>query len=152
MHTLRRAEFNTEAVRRATLLRIALALYRLDRGEYPPHLQRLGPDYISNSKTLNDPYSERPFQYEPHGLDLPLNVWGRSPSDALPPDTPFFWSVGPGDMRLSEGAMIVSDPNDEGAEGRVVQQYSLYIDDDAIWHPGDASLVFPLAPIDRKEE
>jgi hypothetical protein len=149
---LGRAEFDTIAVRRATLLRLALARYRLEHGEYPARLQKLVPDYVSKRVTLNDPYSERPFQYEPQGLDLPLNVWGWLPSNAIQPNTPFFWSVGPADMRLSEGSMVVSDPNDEDAEGRAVQQYSLYIYDYATWFPGDAALVFPLTPLDRDQK
>jgi hypothetical protein len=152
MRQLRRAEFDTTAVRRATLLRLALARYRLDHGEYPAHLRQLVPDYVSRRQTLNDPYSERPFQYEPEGLDLPLNVWGWSPNEAIQPNTPFFWSVGPADLRLSESSMIVSDPNDDDADGRAVQQYSLYIHDSAIWHPGDAALVFPLARPDREQK
>jgi len=152
MHELARAEFDTEAVRRATLLRIALALYRLDRNEYPPRLDLLVPDYVANRKTLLDPYSEQPFQYEPRGLDLPLNIPGWTPRRSamqIPPNTPFFWSVGPKDMRLSETATAVSEPNDEGAENGVVQQYSLFIHKPENWFPSNEPLVFPLALIDE---
>jgi hypothetical protein len=146
MRELQHAKMNTETLRRATLLRIAIALYRLEHGKYPPRLQELAPGYLKKL-TLLDPYSSQPFQYQPHGLDLPLDTWGWGSVGRVERHTPMFWSVGPTNLRLTQGTNLVPDPQDEGAEGRAEQRYML-IGDDLSWRPGDMPLVFPLAKAD----
>jgi hypothetical protein len=96
---------------------------------------------------LLDPYSNQPFQYQPHGLNLPLDTWGWGGVGRIERHTPMFWSVGPTNLRLTQGTNLVPDPQDEGAEGRAERRYML-IGDDLSWRPGDMPLVFPLAKAD----
>lgn len=93
---------NTEAVRRATLIRVALAAYRAEHEAYPETLAMLAPEYLPAVPV--DPYSFQPFRYVPKGLDLPLtgfNFVDRwDPKSWIPAGTPLLWSVGINDLEL----------------------------------------------------
>lgn len=95
---LSRAYCDTEVCRRATLLRLALAMYRLDHKKYPTSLRDLVPEYLAELPL--DPYGRQPFQYLPAGLELPLEHWSAmSNFGRIDPHTPFFWSVGIADVQ-----------------------------------------------------
>jgi hypothetical protein len=151
MPDLLQAEMDTETFRRATQLQIAIALYRLEHGSYPSQLSELVPALVEK-QTLLDPFTSQPFQYQPRGLDLPLETWGWHGVGRIEPDVPVFWSVGPTNLRLTQGANVVRDPQDEAAEGRFEQRYLLVSDDWANWRPSDTPLVFPLAKPETKEQ
>jgi hypothetical protein len=88
---LQAAMVHIEVYRRATLLRIALAMYHHDHSTYPHTLEELVPDYLLALPV--DPYSGVDFEYRPDGVDAPLTEASRNGAD-VPPDTPFLWSVG----------------------------------------------------------
>jgi hypothetical protein len=99
LYTINRAYCDNQVFRRATLLQIALAIYRRDHDAYPTWLNELVPDYLD--RLPDDPYSGQAFAYEASGLDLPLfgvgNGWNFKRIEA---NTPLFWSVGAGNARL----------------------------------------------------
>ncbi len=101
MDEVNRAICDAEVFRRATILKIALARYRLAHNDYPESLAQLVPEYLE--RELLDPYSFRPFQYAPHGLDLPLETLiVNQTRQRYGPNTPLFWSVGVGNSRLEK--------------------------------------------------
>jgi hypothetical protein len=78
--------------RRATLILLALQVYKLDRGTYPKTLDELAGTYLDRLPI--DPYSVEPYRYYPDGL----KVWMHSPgmdfqliSSGM--DKPFIWSA-----------------------------------------------------------
>ena len=101
MNEINRAVCDAEVFRRATILKIALARYRLTHDEYPETLAQLVPEYVE--RELLDPYSFRPFQYAPRGLDLALKtlIVGET-RQRYEANTPLFWSVGVGNSRLEK--------------------------------------------------
>lgn len=74
--------------RRATRLTLHLMAWRLEKGLLPDRLADLG-----DRSDLHDPYSDRPFRYEPGGLRI--NSLKSPLTGALPPGRPLIWSVGP---------------------------------------------------------
>jgi hypothetical protein len=139
VHKLFRAYCDIETCRRAALLQIALAMFRLDHDVYPDRLSELVPDYLDSLPT--DPYSGDPFQFEPQGVDLPLQNLN------LDPMTPFLWSVGPGNARLRQSDNTVWEQNTGDPESdRLPTQVKVYVvtSEEQYWW-GEAGLVFPLA-------
>ena len=137
--------------RRATVLQIALAAYRLDHDEFPERLSDLVPEYLESLPF--DPYSRQPFQYEPLGLGLPLDhpfsYAQYEQSEPVAVDQPFLWSVGPGNVRLQLLQRTRNDPAHEGATppGEDIPQitYNYYRFVDAEWpYDGSTNAVFPL--------
>jgi hypothetical protein len=140
---------DNQVCRRAALLQVGLALYRLDHKKYPPHLADLVPQYLTQLPL--DPYSNRPFIYQPDGLDHPLqwrhSVEGVHQGERTEPHTPFFWSVGPGDIRLTLSNSTKYEPADENPPEQERQQktepvYGFRTDDSWWW--ADRVLVFLL--------
>jgi hypothetical protein len=145
-----------ETCRRATLLTITLASYRQEHGDYPGSLSDLVPEFFKTPPL--DPYSNQFFQYEPHGLDLPLQASRvrlvSAPTsvpaitvgpDLVPPQTPLLWSVGPDDARLtrqvrSYTVLNVDTPNEEPKE---TQETVYVLRNRGNWP--NSEQVFPLA-------
>jgi ABC-type transport system involved in multi-copper enzyme maturation permease subunit len=86
-------------------LQLALIAYRIDHHEYPESLDALVPNYLPFVPI--DPYSGRPFEYRPHGLDLGYQ------RDNHPEGTPLLWSVGAANFRLVRRTNIEPHPNHE---------------------------------------
>jgi len=86
-------------------LQLALIAYRIDHDEYPESLDALVPDYLPFLPI--DPYSGRPFEYRPQGLDLGYQ------RDNHPVGTPLLWSVGAANFRLVRRTNIEPHPNHE---------------------------------------
>ncbi|MCC7475579.1 MAG: hypothetical protein IT425_09300 [Pirellulales bacterium] len=101
---------HTVTAERATILQIALAMYRADHNEYPPTLESLVPEYLT--QLPRDPYSVQNFEYRAGGLERPLAVWGVSSSDMIPPHTPLLWSIGPNEFYMQEYQKLAA--NDAG--------------------------------------
>ncbi len=137
---------DTEMRRRATLLQLALELYRRDRGEYPNDLQELAPQYLE--KVPIDPYSGTPFNYLPNGTDLPV-VNALANGHDIAAGTPFFWSVGPHNF-TKLARMAGWDEVRDSAAPDVVTGYSQLKDvyrfwkDDWTWPRETYVGVFPL--------
>lgn len=136
VNELLREYCDTEAVRRATLIRTALAACRAEHGEYPEALSALAPDYLA--KVPIDPYDMQPFRYVPKGLDLPLTWSGGLQGEEIPPGTPLLWSVGVNDVELVNTVYQVNssansesatheemDPSDGSKEPVTVEEYLL---------------------------
>jgi hypothetical protein len=143
-----RASIDTELWRRATLLRIGLAMYRLEHGEYPLRLAELMPTYLHSIPI--DPYMGQPFYYEPQGLDLPLKYFnfsiGSFDSESLPPDTPFFWSIGAGKMILTRVDRVyqeIEGSEEDAAVRDVSEEFYRFSSDEPAWW-NDPVFVFPL--------
>lgn len=75
---------------------LALIAYQRDHGKYPQELAALVPAYLPSVPI--DPYAGRPFEYRPEGVPL----WFRDYRDSrrLEPNSPFLFSVGPGNEHL----------------------------------------------------
>jgi hypothetical protein len=109
---LSRVYCDTEVCRRATLIRIALAMYRLDHKKYPAALQDLAPKYLKELPL--DPYGQQPFQYLSTGLDLALDPMSSlAKFSRIDPHTPLFWSVGIADLHLRQ--LLIEPPQDAEA-------------------------------------
>ena len=119
MSELYRAICDNQTHRRAALLRLGLALYRLENQNYPIRLADLVPKYLPEPPL--DPYAGQEFAYEPAGLNLRVK-WSNSQTVAA--NVPFFWSVGATNCRLrqtqfteyvaaDEGTTFDIDPPDE---------------------------------------
>lgn len=132
---------------RATLLQLALELFRRDHDRYPETIAELVPEYL-NEVPL-DPYSGKPFFYLPHGTELPV-VDALPSGEEILPGTPFFWSVGPQNLtrlvRFTEW-VDVRDPDEQLATTAMYEQgratYRFWRDDWS-WCWGARSGVFPL--------
>jgi hypothetical protein len=146
VHELYRAFCDGEACRRATQLRLALAIYRLDHGEYPTWLSELVPEYLKSLPF--DPYLGQPFQYAAEGLDRPL-IWRSNNGmfQEIPGSTPLVWSVGPGNARLIKQERSVIQPRfDDPAEAENENSdlvYTLAPEREGWW--SEPTLVFPLS-------
>lgn len=152
LNDLYRAICDTEVYRRATLLHLALAMYRRDHDTYPKTLAELVPDYLVREPL--DPYTNQSFQYHPAGLDLPLEPDHRARHERIQPHTPLFWSVGVGNARLRQQMNYKVDENnyriDEDkvdADGRpqygiTETVYLLRAEDSQWWN--EPNFVFPL--------
>ncbi len=142
---LNRAYCNNVVCRRAALLQIALAMYRLDHKEYPPRLANLVPEYLAELPL--DPYSSQPFEFERAGLELPLEERsGAANFQRIEAHTPFFWSVGAGDFRLVQQSHSQSQPGEESDPDHPRQQVavSTYVFFSEEW-PWDGDVfAFPL--------
>jgi hypothetical protein len=149
-------EFNRAYVdhivrRRAVLLQIALAVYRLDNQKYPAYLAYLVPGYVK--KLPIDPYSNQAFVYESEGLSLPLERFTAEPgldrvSSYIEPHTPVFWSVGPSNARLKQIETNKFDPADpDNPEGEAKQTSTpiYFVWPEEMGWPTDFPAVFPLA-------
>jgi hypothetical protein len=146
---LSRAYCDNAVIRNATLIEIALVLYHLDHKKYPAQLSDLAPDYLEQLPL--DPYARQSFQYQRVGLDLKLKYW--SPDHQykfVDPHTPFFWSVGPGNVTLrevTEGSPFFGgndDPTPIGEEpipNKFEPQY-VFINEESGWNL--ATPAFPL--------
>lgn len=104
-------------------LRLALAAYRLEHGEYPNTLGKLAPDYIETVPT--DTFVGGNFAYFPEGLEEPaifnpvpaINRLGNAQSRAVvnsfvEPGTPFlvpWWSPGRYDVSFQLSHDVQSD-------------------------------------------
>jgi hypothetical protein len=154
MPDLNRAFLDNQVFRRATLLRVALAEYRLDHDRYPSLLATLVPDYLSEMPL--DPYSRQEFQYEPGGIDLPLQIHhdqdGMAGSrvasvKSIPAETPLLWSVGSSDARIRRWESTHYEPemvdNPEGQARQVAEPVATLSSDEAPWW-NDPVLAFPL--------
>ena len=118
VHELYHAYCDGEVCRRVALLQIALAMYRLDHGEYPTWLSDLIPTYLQPLPL--DPYAGQPFQYEARGLDLPLVRWSNiSNFQQISANTPLLWSVGAGNARLKREYLSRQVPNPADPTGEV---------------------------------
>lgn len=138
----------TEMRRRATLIQLALELYRRDHDTYPRTLAELAPDYLE--KVPLDPFAGTPFNYLPDGADLPI-MDARSDNQDIAPDTPLFWSVGPHNV----GQLVrthewqeqtnLADPMSEPEFNERPAKYRFSTD---TWgyHSGYSFGVFPLPP------
>lgn len=93
LSSLLQAWVANETNQRALLVELALIAYKLDHGTYPETLAELTPTYLPHG--VVDPYSGKPFGYEPQGLEYELKG-----DVELPAHTPFLWSVGIGNMNL----------------------------------------------------
>lgn len=143
-YNLPRAMIDAEVYRRATHLRVALALYRREHKAYPTSLGQLVPDYLEVEPV--DPYNGQPFQYMPAGLSLALVITNEGVITRIPPDTPMFWSVGAGNVHLRKETSYVStgdaaEPGAEegtepGVEPPVVtgESFALRSDDPGLWN------------------
>jgi hypothetical protein len=122
-------------------------MFRLDHGFYPVRLSEIVPDYLDQLPL--DPYSRQPFQYEPNGLDARLENWtGFSTNFGyVEADTPFLWSVGPGNARLRKMDRPRWTTNPSDPEGQAIEVrefvYVLTVDEQPWW--GETGFVFPLA-------
>jgi hypothetical protein len=143
VHMLFRAYCDNQTFRRAALLQVALAKYRLDQGKYPSKLMDLVPEYLENLPV--DPYSRQPFEYEVAGLDLPLKSWGNGANfDRIEANTPLFWSVGAGNATVKRFHHATNDENNvEGASSGVGEIVYLLASDELEWS-GDPVFAFPL--------
>jgi hypothetical protein len=145
MPELNRAYLDNVVFRRVTLLRVALAQYRLDHGQYPTQLAALVPDYLSEMPL--DPYLRQEFQFEPAGIDLPLQVHLGDRKEPIPPHTPLLWSVGSGDARIHRSEREHYEPetvdNPEGTARAVTEPVAMLMSDEMPWW-NDPILVFPL--------
>ncbi len=95
---------------RALSVQLALLAYRLDHDKYPDTLAELVPDYLP--RMINDPYSGKPFEYRPEGLDLPLirsNRFEGGILPSIPAGTPLLWSVDLSGNHLQEFRALVRD-------------------------------------------
>ncbi|HVT28874.1 MAG TPA: hypothetical protein VHE81_12740 [Lacipirellulaceae bacterium] len=141
-----RAYCDNETCRRATLIRLALAAYRLDHKKYPPRLDDLAPQYLDRLPL--DPYSQQPFVYEPAGLPYSVPYSGvRRMYAVVEPNTPVFWSVGPGNARLKlahSTRFEAADANQPEGQARETDElvYRLTNDEPGWWD--DRKFVFPL--------
>ena len=145
INDLYRVHCDTEVHRRAALIQIALAMYRLDHGEYPPRLTDLAPKYLDPLPI--DPYTRQPFQYASVGLDLPLRSSAYANFERIDANTPLFWSVGAGNSRLKQrnSTSWESDEEQPDVDMRAISEtaYELQSDEPAWWN--DPALVFPFA-------
>jgi hypothetical protein len=146
VHELFRSYCDMETYRRAALLQVALAIFRLDHGNYPERLSELIPDYLESLPM--DPYSIQPFQYEPHGLDLPLWPLANYPDfQRIGANTPILWSVGAGNTRLEKADRVFWQPDESNPEGEPQEiresVYQLVSSEVGWW--GEPAFVFPLA-------
>lgn len=101
---------HTIAVERATLLQIALVMYRADHKAYPPTLEALVPACLE--KLPLDPYALRNFEYRAQGLEKPLGGYGFSTGEMIPSHTPLLWSIGPDNFQLQERVVATSAGDD----------------------------------------
>jgi hypothetical protein len=146
LHELHSALADAEMNRRATLIQLALELYRRDHDRYPETLAELAPDYLDTVPF--DPYSGRPFLYLPRGTDLPV-VDALAAGQRIKPGTPFFWSVGPHNLTTlvrSEGFREDRNPDDPGEIVVFAQMEATYRfwPSDLAWYFGTHLGVFPL--------
>jgi ABC-type transport system involved in multi-copper enzyme maturation permease subunit len=146
VHELYRAYCDGEVCRRAAILQIALAMYRVDHGEYPERLSQLVPNYLEALPL--DPYVSQPFEYESKGLDLLLVRWSAfSNFEQIDPNTPLLWSSGAGNARLKQWERTQPNPTTDEATGTVPEAvpelvYILASEEQFWW--GEPALAFPL--------
>jgi hypothetical protein len=144
VHELYRAYCNNQVDRQATILKIALFMFRRDQGAYPERLSELVPDYLESVPV--DPYSRQPFRYEAAGLDLPLRDFANSGFTRIEANTPLFWSVGAGNAQLRqwEHSSYETDNNDPDASALIVHEtaYAL-VGQEEEWFV-EPAFVFPL--------
>ena len=128
----------------AVKLQLALAAYRIDHGAYPKSFDKLVPNYLSSVPI--DPFSGEPFNYEPAGLPLKLNVIGET---TLAPETPFFWSVGANNYHLEQYRTgVFGDYVSPPAEEHDPEYEDAYrLRPDGLDWASHTTLVFPLPPI-----
>ena len=100
MNMLLQSYCNTKTWQNAVQIKIALAMYWEDNGEFPVTLAELVPKYLKREPL--DPFAMQPFGYFPQGLDVGLHPDGNPGSPAIIAGTPFFWSVGPGNRQLQK--------------------------------------------------
>lgn len=132
------ASMNALVARRGTEIQLALALYRIEHGEYPPRLEMLVPNYMPDEKSLIDRFSDTIFQYEPNGLDLRLEPYD------VPPHTPFLWSASLPTVKIVRKSQPIDD-GDDATEDPVESLYSLR----PVGHWDTLSiLIFPLRKLD----
>ncbi|MEX0612052.1 MAG: hypothetical protein WD738_14435 [Pirellulales bacterium] len=145
IHELYRAYCDNFVCRRAALLQLALAMYRLDHGAYPRRLADLVPEYLDTLPL--DPYSRQPFQYEPDGLDLPLERMSYMTNiERIASNTPLFWSVGSGNARLLwQVRTRFEDSEQDSDEDRIEIKETVYVfgSSDDPWY-NDPAFAFPL--------
>lgn len=134
---------DTETYRRATLLVIALARYHLEHQNYPATLAKLAPDYVDQLPM--DPYSGRPFEYRPAGLDLQLQTYYPSYLQ-IAAHTPLFWSAGPSELLLTRQVFTSGQSSEKDSDGEPVElRETMYAFSSQYAPWGDCPvLVFPL--------
>jgi hypothetical protein len=114
-----RRTLETQTCQRATLLDLALLLYRQEHGQYPPNFESLVPTYFK--QLPRDPFSGEMFHYYSQGLPklLEYRWWSEGHgerSTTVEPNTPVFWSVGPSRLILIRGDdRLTYDANDPEA-------------------------------------
>jgi ABC-type transport system involved in multi-copper enzyme maturation permease subunit len=146
VHELYRQYCDRGVCRQAALVQIALAMYRLDHGEYPARLSELVPAYLELLPM--DPYAGQPFQYEATGLDLPLVHWSAfSNFHQIDANKPFLWSVGPGNARLTWWRRDRPEPRDAEQTGQerepVIEHVYILATEEQLWR-NEPALAFPL--------
>lgn len=84
----------TETARRAMRLQLALAAWKLERGELPRSLDELVGRNLDRIPL--DPHTAEPFRYFPDGVPIPFYWHGqKSPADPrLEAKQPFLWATG----------------------------------------------------------
>ena len=134
---------------RATLLDLALLLYRQEHGGYPPDFEPLVPTYFK--ELPRDPFSGEKFQYYSQGLPKPLEYhwWSEGRGERMEivePNTPIFWSVGPYRLILKRGNDRVSYDADDPDAGSTRTRKDIYLFNFGTeYYAGDnMSLVFEL--------
>lgn len=127
---------HTVTVERANLLQIALAMYRADYKEYPPTLEILVPKYLE--KLPLDPFSMQPFQYRSTGYEKQLKCSGTAEANAIAPNTPLLWSIGPNNLHIREGyntqaANDTAETESPGPEGAPTRDLAGYTSDSTFY-------------------
>jgi hypothetical protein len=127
---------NLYTEQRATKLQLALMAYRFDHDKYPADLEELVPRYLAAVPI--DPYFDSPFHYEPKGLPGSLVI---DYNKKLPPNTPFFWSVGHSYAFLDGGTTMVPSSEEDRSEPAIAEERW------AFGFSGGSEIVFPLPRI-----
>ncbi len=145
VNELFRSECEVATWRRATLIKIALIMYRHDHGEYPATLAGLVPTYLKHEPL--DPYSMQSFSYRPLGLDAPLSSYADSVVE-IDAHAPLFWSVGPNNVRLIRHEPVRRAGDAEHHEATIPElklSGGYTLDPSEEWYAPDATaLVFGL--------
>ncbi len=105
------------------------------------------PEYLTQLPL--DPYAGQPFQYEPAGLELPLDQSREEVAfrQSIQAHTPLFWSVGPGNARLKQMQttrfQAADENNPEGEARLAAEPVCAFISEDSPWS-GSEAFAFPL--------
>ena len=110
-----------ETRRRALMISLALAAFRMEHGQLPANLDALRPNYLPEVPL--DPWIGREFGYRPDGVAG--NTSWHENSVILPPDQPFLTSAGPFNANLTPASFAPESSREwtfVGADGRLVAE------------------------------